>query len=410
MTKTINQKLHIFWLHTHFLYWMGGTKFIYELIKVFKPKYKVTVIVENASKIAITNYKNLGVELVSLNTSTSTSVLYWLMFPLYLYLDKVRILNIIQTSLRSDESGIIISNMFPMNYVANYVGGILSLKHVQYCFEPFAFFHDKEFINNFDALKRFFISILAYFYKTIDITATACADVVITLNHTTAKYIKEIYSVNPVISYAGIDIDHFKPYTNQVLSNKYRDYKIIIHSTDYSPVKNTDLMIKIFAKVKERIPEARLLITSTIDNQGAQISLRHIADILGVTDSIEFLGFVDYQVLPQLYSLAYVLVQCSHSERSGTTSMALPVKEAMACGTPAIRYPVKGEDVIDNKSGFLVDPRDESKMVARIVTLLTMSKEIRRLFSNVARKAIVSKFSWDKTAEVIENVFYNTKI
>ena len=75
MKKNIN----IIWLHTHFLYWMGGTKFIHQVIKELKKKNNIkniTVIVENTSDFANKQFKELSIELISLNSKTSTSVIY----------------------------------------------------------------------------------------------------------------------------------------------------------------------------------------------------------------------------------------------------------------------------------------------------------------------------------------------
>jgi glycosyltransferase involved in cell wall biosynthesis len=289
--------------------------------------------------------------------------------------------------------------MFPMNFIATLIG----FRHIQYCFEPFAFFYDKEFIKGFTPIKRLLINILSILYKWIDILATKRADRVITLNQTTFKTMKIVYGVNSRISFAGIDTKHFYPHVSKEIKNMYAGKSLIIHSTDYSPVKGTDKMIRIFSQVKKEVPNSFLLITSTIANASEVTRLKNLAKSLKVEDSIKFLGFVDYNILPQLYSLSRVLVQCSYSTLSGTTSMALPVKEALACGTPAIRYPILDEDVIDGVTGFLVDPRKTSLMVKKIVEILKMDNRVYNQFSHKARVSIANKYSWDSTSRIILN-------
>ena len=87
--------------------------------------------------------------------------------------------------------------------------------------------------------------------------------------------------------------------------------------------------------------------------------------------------------------------------------MALPVKEALSCGTLAVRYPVKNEDVVDGVTGHLVDPRDTGKMVKAIVKVMKMDTNKYQQASRKARKSIVNKFSWKNTAESIQDLFYN---
>ena len=82
--------------------------------------------------------------------------------------------------------------------------------------------------------------------------------------------------------------------------------------------------------------------------------------------------------------------------------MALPVKEAMACGTLAIRFPVKNEDVEDGITGFLVDPRKTKKMVKKIVKVLKMNRKRYNISSVKARNYIVNKYSWENTSNIIK--------
>lgn len=395
----MSSKPRVIWLYSHFMYWMGGTKFIYEVIKRISKKYDILVIVENSSKQAIENYKKIGVKVLSLNKLTSTSLVYWLFFPIQIIEDYWLINKILKSSKMKVDNTILVTIMFPMNFIAM----ILGFRHVQYCFEPFAFFHDKEFIKDFNPIKKFLINVLSILYKWIDILATKRADNVITLNQTTFKTMKMVYGVNSRISFAGIDTKHFYPHVSKEIKDTYDEKLLIIHSTDYSPVKGTDKMIRIFSQVKKEVPSSHLLITSTIVNNSELTRLKKLAKSLMVDDSIEFLGFVDYDILPQLYSLSRVLVQCSYSTLSGTTSMALPVKEAMACGTPAIRYPILDEDVVDGVTGFLVDPRKTNLMVKRIVEILKMDDKVYNQFSRKARISIANRYNWDSTSDIILN-------
>ena len=384
----------IVWLHSHFLYWMGGTKFVYEIIKNLKNDFNILVIVENSTKEAGKKYKDTGIDLISLNKVTSTSPLYWITFPIQVFVDFVKIKKI----LRSYKYQCMVSSMFPMNIFPI----LLKKRSIQYCFEPFAFFHDPDFIKNFPIVKRLLIKLASLSYKWIDILATQKANSVVTLNNTTSKFINEVYKVRPKISFTGIDTKHFLPFVSKRLSEKYKGMDVIVHSTDYTPVKGTERMIRIFAGVKKIDPKAHLLITSTINNNQEKDRLENITLSLGIKEDVEFLGFVDYDILPQIYSIAKVLVQCSFSERSGTTSMALPVKEALACGTLCIRYPVKNEDVINGVTGYLVDPRDKQEMINKIIKIIYMKKNEYKIASKKARRTIVNKYNWNYTSNIVK--------
>jgi len=373
---------------------MGGTKYIFEVLKRLNKEYDITVIVENATPYAKGLYKTAGIRLINLGKLSTNSLFYWLTFPYQL----IRTLLQVRPYIHPD--GLVVSSMFPMNIIAV----LISRKPLQLCFEPFAFFHDPDFQKGFPLSKRILLKILQVLYGGWDIEATKKARHIITLNQVTQKTIKEVYGKLSIPVYTGIDTKHFHRYVSPSLRKKYLGKEVIIHSTDYTPVKGTDRMINIFAQVKKLKPATHLLITTTINNKSAVKSYKEQAHSLGVDKSIEFLGFVDYNILPELYSLAKVLVQCSYSERSGTTSMALPVKEALSCGTAAIRAPLTTEDVEDGKTGYLVDPRNQELMVKRIVDLINLSPDQYRQLSQRARAKIVKLYTWRETADRIMSI------
>ena len=67
------KKKTIYWFHSHFLYWMGGTKYVYEVVRRLSREYKLVVIVENASEYSRGIYKDKNIDLISLDKVTSIS-------------------------------------------------------------------------------------------------------------------------------------------------------------------------------------------------------------------------------------------------------------------------------------------------------------------------------------------------
>ena len=284
--------------------------------------------------------------------------------------------------------------MFPMNVVAHFLG----IKHFQNCYEPFAFFYDKDFVSQFNLTKKIFIKILAFLYSPLDIWATKQAKMVLTLNNVTKKKIKKNYSVDSIKTQAGVNSTLFKPYISQKIKNKYKNNQIAIHSSDYSPVKRTDLVIKAFAQIAKKLPKAKLLITTTIEDKEREKLLKKITQKLEIDSQVEFLGFLPIKEVPQYYTLANVMIQGAFSESSGTTSMSLPVKEAMCCETPAIRPDMGGEDVEDGKTGFLADPRDTEELSKKMFILIK-NKKLSKQMGKKARLFIKNKYTWKNSAK-----------
>lgn len=376
---------------------MGGTKFVHHVLSEFKSKKnlgKIYAIVENTSIFSRKEFEGIEVKIKSLNLPTSTNPFYWLFLPIFLIIDVLKIKKIMKEEKLNKNNTVVISGMFPMNVVAYF----LNLKHIQNCYEPFAFFYDQDFISQFSLAKKFFIKFVSSLYSPLDKWGVKKADVVLTLNNITKKSIKNVYGVNAKKTQAGVNSSLFKPFTSKKIKSKYKKSMIAIHSTDYSPVKKTDLVIKAFAEASKKLPTAKLLITTTILDSAREKELKDLARSLGVVKKVEFLGFLPINELPQYYSLANVMIQGAFSESSGTTSMSLPVKEAMCCETPAIRPDVGGEDVIDDKTGYLVDSRN-TKHLAQKIKILLENKELSKKMGKKAALDIKKKYTWENTAK-----------
>jgi glycosyltransferase involved in cell wall biosynthesis len=84
--------------------------------------------------------------------------------------------------------------------------------------------------------------------------------------------------------------------------------------------------------------------------------------------TVQFLGFVHREELPEIYALAEGLIFPTHSDPWG-----LVVNEAMACGLPIIVTSVAGcalDLVEDGWNGYVVPPRDGSRLANAMANLL----------------------------------------
>lgn len=375
--------MKIAWLHSHFLYWMGGTKFVYEVSTRLAQENSLTIFVERSSTFAEKKYSSSGIQIFEIGGRSSNNFIYWLLFPYYIRKDLTNL------KTRIADYDVVVSSMFPMNWIA----GQLNKPTVQYCFEPFAFFHDRIMISGLPLFKRTLLILLGWLYRNMDIEATRESDRLLTLNTTTATWISEVYGRCPEITFAGVDTTFFYKRNISRLSDAYQDKKVVVHCTDYSPIKGTNLVIKAFAQVKKVVPEARLLITHTVYNKSAQRRLSALSDSLGVLDSIDFLGFVDIERLAEYYTLADVLVAAGRG-------MSLPVQEAMACETPAIRHESTKDEIVHGESGFLVNPEDTPAFADAIVTILR-NPMLGRQMGLKGRETILKLYNWERVAELV---------
>ncbi|WP_400208199.1 glycosyltransferase family 4 protein [Candidatus Methanomassiliicoccus intestinalis] len=108
-----------------------------------------------------------------------------------------------------------------------------------------------------------------------------------------------------------------------------------------------------------------------------------------------FLGPVNYEEMPYLYSLASVFILPSYSE-----SLPLTILEAMSCSTPVVASNVGGvSEIIQNeKDAILVNSGDSHELATAISRLLDNDNFAKNIKLN-ARAKILDKFNAETMAK-----------
>ena len=142
------------------------------------------------------------------------------------------------------------------------------------------------------------------------------------------------------------------------------------------------------------LPDVDLLIAGTGPEEGA---LRRLAESLGVTSRVRFLGALPQARLREVYAGVDALVLAS--SREGWANVLL---EAMACGTPVAASNVWGtpEVVASPEAGELMPERTASG-VADAVRRLRASPRDR-----AATRRYAERFSWDATTQGQLDLFH----
>jgi glycosyltransferase involved in cell wall biosynthesis len=148
-----------------------------------------------------------------------------------------------------------------------------------------------------------------------------------------------------------IDCDKYRrtPVADLRASLAPRGEKLLIHVSNFRPVKRVDVAMEVFARVRAQVP-ARLVLVGDGPDLG---KVQRLASALGVADAVVVLGEQD-PVMP-LLSVADVFLLPSAQESFGLAAL-----EAMACGVPVVASRVGGlsEVVDDGVSGCLHEADD----------------------------------------------------
>lgn len=181
-----------------------------------------------------------------------------------------------------------------------------------------------------------------------------------------------------------VNCDLYKRMDNPRLRTKWapNGEPILMHLSNFRPVKRLTDVVEIFALVRERIPAKLILMGDGPDRGAAEYVVRKkrlSKDVcfLGKQDQVyEKLGLGDLFLLP-----------------SDTESFGLAALEAMACEMPVIASNVGGlpEVVTHGTDGYLVAPRDVEAAAKYALEVLTRPDRGRAM-GQLARASARSKY------------------
>ncbi len=389
-------KKTIYWIYPHLLLEGGGTKFLFEVAKRLSNRYKVIIICNVGDRKIINDFVANGIHIKTISILSANSNFYWAFMPFFLFWDFIAVSKLFT------KADYIFATMFPSNLLAALFCALFKKKYFYYCYEPYPYLHNKKFTSDHTLLKRIQILIFSYLYAWTDKFAVKRADKIFTLNQITKKMIKKTYNLNSLVTFMGVDLIHFKAYKNNKVKSLYKNKIIISHSTDYSIMKRTDLAIHTIQKVAKVYPNVALLITSTQPQSPNKKKYIELVKRLRLQKNVVFLDIVPYKELPLYYSASLCYLSCSYDEMLGTTSSNLPVKEALACETPAIRSNITKEDVEHGISGYLVDTRDPDEVSKKIIYLIRNQAKAKEM-GRAGRKRILNDYTWDKVTKIISD-------
>jgi L-malate glycosyltransferase len=156
------------------------------------------------------------------------------------------------------------------------------------------------------------------------------------------------------------------------------DEAILMHLSNFRPVKRVVDVVKIFARVAREMPAQLVLIGDGPDRSAAE----WLAHDLGIHTRVHFLG--KQERVNELLPLADLLLMPSQLESFGLAAL-----EAMACKVPSIATRVGGvpELVDDGVTGLLFDPGDVETMARGALALLSDRERLQTMRDAARREA-----------------------
>jgi N-acetyl-alpha-D-glucosaminyl L-malate synthase BshA len=155
--------------------------------------------------------------------------------------------------------------------------------------------------------------------------------------------------------------------------------KVMIHISNFRPLKRVQDVIKIFADVNQKIPSKLILIGDGPDRGDCERLTRE----LDIAHAVKFMGKQD--ALVELLSAADLFLMPSQSESFGLSAL-----EAMSCGIPVISSSIGGlpELNIHNETGYIAEIGDVDRMAKYAIELFTNEKKYELFAENARKRAL----------------------
>lgn len=153
---------------------------------------------------------------------------------------------------------------------------------------------------------------------------------------------------------------------------------VLIHLSNFRPVKRVTDVVKVFAQVQQAIPAQLVLVGDGPDRSAAE----WLAHDLRIQNKIHFLG--KQESVNELLPLADLMLLPSELESFGLAAL-----EAMACKVPSIATRVGGvpELIDDGANGLLYAVGDVDGMADGAITLLRDRERLREMGDTCRRTA-----------------------
>ena len=211
------------------------------------------------------------------------------------------------------------------------------------------------------------------------------------------KYPEEQIEIIP----PAVDHHLYYPSRNKKCLSKYgigEGEKVILYVGAEEPRKNVQFLVNSFSKLKNRIPQVKLLKVGTPNYIGVREKLLKQIEALNLQKDVIFTGYVSESELAEIYNAVDLFVFPSLYEGFG-----IPPLEAMACGTPVITSNTSSLPEVVGDASIVVDPYDINKFAEEMYEVLTNDDLKKEMIGKGLKRS--KMFSWDNSAKKTLKVY-----
>lgn len=194
-----------------------------------------------------------------------------------------------------------------------------------------------------------------------------------------------------------------KPIFNLIETDRFRFQErpslrpVFLSNRNFEKHYGVDRVLRAFATIQKRIPEARLIVAG---DGPERTSLERLARDLNLQNA-EFTGRVGHERVVELYDSADIFLNGSEID-----NQPLSLLEAFACGLPVVTTDAGGiPDMVVSEETALVVPRgDYEKLAASALRLVDDSTLAQRIIKQAREEC--RKYQWEAVREQWLNMYH----
>lgn len=210
----------------------------------------------------------------------------------------------------------------------------------------------------------------------------------------------------------GVDVERFCVISNDMkikLREKYnlsKDKVIIFSPRRWAPTKGIIYLVK---AIKELNNNDNIVFifggNDYADYPEYKEEILNYIEYNNLQSKVKLLGDIEYSIMDEYIKLSDIVIIPSLME-----AISLSALEAMACGKPVISTNVGGmpQIISENKTGLLVEPRNEIELSKAIMKLVNNS-ELREQIGKNSRRFVEKTYSWASIANETELIYDKCK-
>lgn len=206
----------------------------------------------------------------------------------------------------------------------------------------------------------------------------------------------------------GTNFDHFKPTDASLLRQTLGldDKKVMVCVGRLIHRKGQDKLIQAMPEILKSVPNAHLLL---IGDGPYREYLQKLVEKNNLEEAVTFKGRVEFEDLPMYMCVGDIFAMPSRSRLMGleVEGLGSAYLEATACGLPILAGNSGGipDAVIHNKTGLVVNGRDEKQIAAAAIELLSNSVSANEM-GMYGRQWILENWRWEKWSKDFEDLLY----